>query len=254
MSVRMMMQGRKPAGGGAWSPLDLPDLAAWYDASHAASFTYSAGTTVSQWNDRSGNGQHLAVGAAGPERNGAQNGLDTVVFAAGDKLYRVPSTALGATGLTLVQAWKQAGTLPTYMRPPFGLDDGVNKSRPIDRWHSATENKLFIDQGGGSSVNMTVNLRGQSTFCVHSILLDKDSAAAGVHGVRERLDGVDATNTTDTATWSTANQNAVMGERSDGATDFVGHVGEVVVVNRVLTTTELSDLESYLATRWGVTL
>lgn len=74
-------------GAAAWSPLDLPNLQGWWDASDDGSFTYSSGVVVSQWADLSGNGRHLAQssGAAQPSRNGTQNGLDTVVFdGAGD--------------------------------------------------------------------------------------------------------------------------------------------------------------------------
>ena len=40
-----------------WTPIDLADLLAWYDASDAATITESSGA-VSQWNDKSGNGNN----------------------------------------------------------------------------------------------------------------------------------------------------------------------------------------------------
>lgn len=72
--------------GASWSPLDLPDVAHWWDASNAASFTFSSGTSVSAWADLIGSADFAqATSAAQPSRSGTQNGLDTVVFdGAGD--------------------------------------------------------------------------------------------------------------------------------------------------------------------------
>jgi len=58
------------------------NIYAWFDASRAVDFTYSSGTSVSQWNDRSGNGRHLsqATAANQPSRSGTMNGRSTVIF------------------------------------------------------------------------------------------------------------------------------------------------------------------------------
>lgn len=58
------------------------NIYAWFDASRAGDFTYSSGTSVSQWNDRSGNGRHLsqATAANQPSRSGTMNGRSTVIF------------------------------------------------------------------------------------------------------------------------------------------------------------------------------
>ena len=41
-----------------WTPLDLTSLVGWWDASDTATIT-SSGGAVSQWDDKSGNGNHL---------------------------------------------------------------------------------------------------------------------------------------------------------------------------------------------------
>lgn len=48
-------------GAAAWTPASLPSLVAWYDASDTATITESGGS-VSQWNDKSGNANHLVQG------------------------------------------------------------------------------------------------------------------------------------------------------------------------------------------------
>jgi hypothetical protein len=67
-----------------WTPASLSNLDAWYDASDSASFTYSSGVLVSQWNDLSGNANHMTSPAGKePSRTGTQNGLAIVEFSPG---------------------------------------------------------------------------------------------------------------------------------------------------------------------------
>lgn len=82
-----MTRGRRKlqwrAGGDeAWSPLDLDDLVAWWDASDLATITESGGS-VSQWDDKSGNGHHLVqeTGSAQPTTGArTQNGRNVLDF------------------------------------------------------------------------------------------------------------------------------------------------------------------------------
>lgn len=77
----------------AWSPLALPNLVAWYDASNAASIA-SSGGAVSQLNDLSGHGFHLTVTVgSGAPTTGTHtlNGRNTITFTAAS------TTELGAT-------------------------------------------------------------------------------------------------------------------------------------------------------------
>jgi hypothetical protein len=65
MSPRLM----RPRATG-FNPKSIPAISAWYDASVASSITLN-GSTVSQWNDLSGNGRHQiqATAAAQPTYN-----------------------------------------------------------------------------------------------------------------------------------------------------------------------------------------
>jgi len=61
----------------------------WLDATDAATFTYSSGTVVSQWNDKSGNGRNFAQATVAnqPTRNtNIQNGYAGVIGTANDVL------------------------------------------------------------------------------------------------------------------------------------------------------------------------
>ncbi len=77
MSPRLL----RPKASG-FSPRSIASLRAWYDASDDAQFTYSTGTNVSQWNDKSGYGFNAvnATAASQPTRNATRNGKTAVSF------------------------------------------------------------------------------------------------------------------------------------------------------------------------------
>jgi hypothetical protein len=75
---------RNTAPSAPFTPASLAGLAAWYDASDAASIT-SSGGAVSQWNDKSGNARHLvqATGSSQPiTGTRTQNSLNVIDFTA----------------------------------------------------------------------------------------------------------------------------------------------------------------------------
>lgn len=86
---------------GAFLPSDIPGLVLWLDADDATTFTFGVGTAVAQWNDKSGQGNHVSQGTAAnqPIRTAAQlNGKPTVVFdGSNDVLSK--SSATGFTGI-----------------------------------------------------------------------------------------------------------------------------------------------------------
>jgi hypothetical protein len=72
----LMIPGRRTS---AVIPSTLPNLGGWWDASDASTFTFSSGTVVSQWRDKSSNARHLSPGVA-PSRSATVNGLAAVAF------------------------------------------------------------------------------------------------------------------------------------------------------------------------------
>jgi len=45
-----------------------------------------------------------------------------------------------------------------------------------------------------------------------------------------------------------------VGRRSDGAGIFYGAMAEIIIVNGTLTADQITATESYLASKWGITL
>ena len=67
-------------GGGLWTPANLTNLVAWYDASDVSTVTLN-GSNVSQIDDKSGNGYHVAQSSGADQplyANGVINGLNAI--------------------------------------------------------------------------------------------------------------------------------------------------------------------------------
>ena len=61
-----------PSQNKSYPTTDLPvknGLVMWMDAADDTTFSYSSGTTVSQWRDKSGFNYHMVPVSAGPTRN-----------------------------------------------------------------------------------------------------------------------------------------------------------------------------------------
>jgi hypothetical protein len=66
--------------GGITDPTDIANLEAWWDAADTGSIT-ATGNSVTQWNDKSGNGLHLNQVNASPQTGTmTQNGLNVIDF------------------------------------------------------------------------------------------------------------------------------------------------------------------------------
>lgn len=122
-----------------YDPLTLSPLF-WFDAADSASVTLN-GSTVSQWNDKSGNGYHLTQGTAGSQptyTSAGQNGRNIITFdGTSDTLSRstTPTVtqpfsvwiAMKWNALTAEQRLMMCGSnLQIYLAPTFTMYAGSN--------------------------------------------------------------------------------------------------------------------------------
>jgi hypothetical protein len=96
MTLNLALRLGATAPASSWSPTDLgSQLALWLDADDASSFTFSSGSEVSQWNDKSGNSRHWTQSTVGnqPTRtSSAINGRAAVDFVAANSDYLLNSS------------------------------------------------------------------------------------------------------------------------------------------------------------------
>lgn len=130
----------------------------WLDADNSASFTYSSGTVVSQWTDRSANAFTFTTAGTTnqPSRNGTQNSKSTVVFDGSNDYLKSTAAAStwrylhDGTGATMFIVIKSNETVP-------GVNSGTNWVLSTDGGSDIGVN-VFVEQGfSPNRINFAVN-------------------------------------------------------------------------------------------------
>lgn len=106
-------------GGVGFSPLALPGLIAWHDASDAATIT-SSGGAVSQWDDKSGRGNHLAQATAANQPTTGTltiNGLNVIDFDGTNDFLASSATPTTVTDQWAIAMVWSADTAPQNKAP-----------------------------------------------------------------------------------------------------------------------------------------
>jgi hypothetical protein len=217
-----------------FSPLDLsPTL--WLDASDETTITESGGA-VSQWDDKSGNGYDLtqATGTYQPKTGTATiNSLNTMEFDALNSQYLGNSSVpFSGTSYTMFAVYEINPSDTTYIVSSFdtlGVYAYVATSGSgVTSLHAAvTDTSLYVD-----GVEFTGTTRGEVFTAI-------GTAPAVVR----------ATFT------STSTDGFSAGYPSTNQFSFGSgtKVAEIIVVGSP-TAQEISDTETYLANKWGITL
>ena len=215
-----------------WTPRNVYGLQGWYDASDASSFTYSSGTLVSQWNDKSGNARHLTQSTVSlqPDRSTTRNGLATVQSDGTDD-YLATSAFTMTQPITVVMAlfWR-----PYFLLGPFRSVDG---------------NLSVMDRGGPS---VAAKANATDTW-VETGVTAGPSVTGQVQVWTFVFSGVTSTaykNSMPGFTFSPGTTGTTTGVRL-GSPSLWGEHAEVCIYNRMLTTTERERVEAYLMNKWG---
>jgi hypothetical protein len=214
----------------------------WLDANDASTFTFSSGSIVSEWRDKSGNGYHFsqATGALQPERQSAQqNGLPSVYFSS-DALEN-SSWDWSASAFTFFIVVKNRtgtsydGFLSRNQDASLQLGTDNANYYAISRLGQATSASNLSGTGsnadvvvykssGISSGNISVNLWRNNTAASSAVTLS--SLVAG-------------------------NKNVLGATRDSGSDPTVGYISEVLLYPSQLSDSNRNSVENYLKAKWG---
>lgn len=229
---------------GRVDPRSLPQLFAWYNANYVNGIGQAqpaADTAISQWNDLSGNGRHLAQGTGanqplfrltgGPDNRPSVNfvdNTDTMTLANAAVTAR-PVTLVGVFKNTLADdaAYHRAITFNTT-RISIGLD-----------WTGAQNVFTAFDDAAvfvGGSVAGDVTLYHVASFVAQPV---GPLSRSGVDGVHATAAGIAGTNT---------NSDIQLGVA--GANGWIGHICEAIIFTGEIAPSVMFALEQSLAEAW----
>jgi hypothetical protein len=226
-------------GKSSFSPLDLSP-ALWLDASDTATITASLGS-VSQWDDKSGNGRNVTQGtaAAQPTTGSAtQNGLNALSFDGADALHRSTTLSLGPDNTVVVVASPSSGTQDYLLAliAVIGQRSIITKYNSQSyEWYQAEVGiftRFTLGASGLSGVNTLIAVKSGNN--VTSLVNGSSSGSASGAG----------TTTLDVAT-------TVGASDSNGVSGAAATICEVIVYTTAITGDDLTNLSDYLRDKWG---
>jgi hypothetical protein len=237
-------------------PTDLPvknGLLVWLDAADDSTFSYSSGTEVSQWRDKSGNNFHAnqATTAIQPSRNTVVNSRKSVNFTStnGDFI-RIPNGVVFSKYFTAVVVVKP-GTQSAEYAVILDQDHSttgyqgwvIQRNASTSFWQTWVANSSANNWTNANQIayvdntSQIVTLRKtSSTLALYSngtssgdvSINDYNLPQAGLYGLNIGY-------------WS-----------AGGGRYYNGDICEILVYNRDLTTTELKQVHTYLGQKWGI--
>jgi hypothetical protein len=236
-----------PSQNKSYPTTDLPvkdSLILWLDAADDTVFSYSSGTVVSQWRDKSGLNNHVIqpTVANQPSRSTIKNSRKTVVFdGSNDNLYNTgnvfPSSTTNYTKIAVVYQTSTATT-------------GNVISSKTATVGSSTAHAFYF---GGTTY---IKLWHDVDFVTSSTALNTNTLGI-ISGTYVNSTGLGSlyVNGTASGTGTAANRNIRQDIQIGGIIDccfFTGEICEVLVFSKVLSTTELKQVHTYLGQKWGI--
>jgi len=204
-----------------WDP-SLISTALWFDATDASTIIESGGD-VSQWNDKSGNGDNAIWAGSKPTYEiGAFNGKNSIYFD-GTDLLQISGFNLDLSPFTMMFVGE--GQLESA---------GINN---IPRLYLESNRISYVDNVIASwAEDNTKRLLSWSFDGINSHIVHRNASSVAT--------------ATKAATSGLVNEY-VIGRGGSNYSD--GRFCEYIVLRRNATTTERQKLEGYLAHKWGLT-
>jgi len=223
--------------GAEWTPAQIT-TALWLDAADASTITLNS-TTVSQWNDKSGNSRNFSQATAGSQpvySTNALNGKNVVNFVSSDALTRaaIPFNDLGNNSLYVVG--NRTGS------------NSFNVTVIISRAAGRTRNMLFGDGNywGVYTASSPVGFVG-ATYKICEIIADQATNAFLYY-----QDG------TSQGSAGNVNSGTVFGDNNcylgndQYGSSLIGNIAEVIFCDEKNTDSDRQKIEGYLAHKWGL--
>jgi hypothetical protein len=223
---------------------DLPvkdRLNLWLDAADDTAFSYSSGTTVSQWRDKSGQNNHAIVNGGSPVRSVAINSRKAVSFTSTSWFKCTTGTfASNATHFLVCRATTSSAT---YQRVYNGGSDGY-------LFFGALANNIATFWGTISSGWIDTNVNSPSITILNTLRI--------ISAINNGSTGTPYYDGTAMSTKTTTNSFAYTGYELNSysggntAQALIGEVCEIIVFNKQLSAIELKQVHTYLGQKWGI--
>ena len=224
-----------------FQPVDISGCQLWLDAADASSMTFSSGTTVSAWLDKSGNGNN---GTPNTEITWNVNGFGTSLPAMTftNTQWFLGNISITENQFTAFCVFNMNSAASFYARV---LSLGVSGENDYNN-----NAYICIVRLGGTVFS---NYR-DGTYPTIDIALDTNELTTSwVDGTTSYISQYGGTPTTIGSSGNFGVTSYAIGVSNNTAdSPFYGYVAEVIVYNTALTLSQRQQVEAYLAWKWGL--
>jgi hypothetical protein len=240
-----------PIRSGAFNPRQISGLNTWLDAADTETFTFSSANFVSRWFDKSLSGRSATQPTIANQPvliQSALTGKPSVFFTAANTVLNLPSYPLNTIppiSIFLVGNQTFNGmyigiTAPTgiYFRSLFGVSPGP------------TYTSYGVDYGAAQFRYVAVPANLDSNFHIQSFALP--NAALGVYYFDGSLGDSQTGFTFNSASFQSVNPSIGAFGQSPGNNGMTGFISEILIYRATLNTTQIQQVEGYLAWKWGL--
>lgn len=227
-------------------PTSLANLKLWLDAADTGTITIETG--VSQWDDKSGQGNDVTQGTGSlqPTTNtNTINNLNVINFS-GDTLGIADNASLSITNdMTVIAVLRTetTGTEQNYV----SKEDGGNRSYRFRIDNVADKLWALVSDDGSSAEvvlgNSTVPLN--TAFFATTVVSLGNEVSFFQNGVADGTPAITSTVIKDN------DRDFTIGSKG-GTENFDGDIAEVIIYDRAVTAAERQQVENYLSNKWGI--
>ena len=215
-------------------PTDLPvknGLVMWMDAADDTTFSYSSGTTVSQWRDKSGSNNHMVPISAGPTRNAFLNSRKVLAFTTAQTIGSITFTMETSANTVFVVSRLTGATNQRVLTAYYNNWLLGHWGTQVNKYYAEgwvylttvtadTVWRMYMGDWSGSSTDLA------SFYSNGTVLTSANTgASAGPKG---------------------------LGINFQGGEPSTCEAAEIIVFNRVLSTAERRLVHTYLGQKWGI--
>jgi hypothetical protein len=237
--------------GVGWTPANLTSTACWLDAADINTITLNV-TTVSQWNDKSGNGRHATQAIGSNQPTYISSGMNSLGLIDWDGSNDSMTISEGTTPLHTLLSADNTYSMAWVVKPDTISGQEVLLYVPEGSWKFLVEIKSDGGLFWGDTPSNYRTYSGGSFFVVNTgtfFTLIKTGSGAGTAHVAGTL------NTSFTDQGGLGNTPAlgaafILGQYPN--LFYNGKMAEIIISNYSWDTSERQKVEGYLAHKWGL--
>jgi hypothetical protein len=230
-----------------FNPPDIGGCVLWLDGSDTTTFTFSSGSNISNWNDKSGLSNNATAYNSPVLTANAINGKQAI--STSNLPYFTGSVSVTGTTVTIFCVATTTRTLPNTASDQrlVSLENGAN----VD--YGRTDGVIGLFNQSSSSWIGTWRVSGPiaSNAIVTNTPFLAVSKYDGTNGYLW-LNGVAGTRASSASTGTFAVTKYGIGNQANPSGEYwQGFIGEVIIYSNALSDTERQQVEGYLAWKWN---